>query len=106
MSHPLLVLTTVPDEETGLRIAREAVSRKLCACVNLLPRMYSVYEWQGEMRCEPEQLLLIKTTADRYAQLESWLRSVHPYELPEIIAAPIERGLPEYLQWIASGTQT
>jgi periplasmic divalent cation tolerance protein len=104
MSDALLVLTTVPTAEAGLEIARQAVRKRLCACGNLLPRMQSVYEWKGELKTDSEHLLIMKSTATRYSELEAWLRTVHPYELPEIIAAPIERGLAEYLDWI--GTQT
>ena len=104
MSKAVLVLTTVPSEESGLKIAEAAVRERLCACGNLLPRMHSIYEWKGELKIDAEHLLIMKTTADRYPALEAWLRAAHPYELPEIIAAPIERGLTEYLDWI--GTQT
>ena len=104
MNDAVLVLTTVPSEEVGLRIAEQAVRERLCACGNLLPRMHSVYEWKGELKHEAEHLLVMKTTVDRYPELEAWLRAAHPYELPEIIAAPIERGLTDYLDWI--GTQT
>lgn len=104
MSDALLVLTTVPDEATGLRLAEQMVAERLCACVNVLPAMKSVYEWQGEIRCDTEHLLVMKTTDARYAVLEQWLRSAHPYELPEIVAAPISRGLTDYLNWISART--
>jgi periplasmic divalent cation tolerance protein len=103
-NEAILVLTTVPDEAQGLKLAQEAVRRRLCGCANLLPRMHSCYEWQGEFRTEAEHLLLLKSTRARYAELEAWLKAAHPYELPEIVAAPIVAGFPPYLDWITRQT--
>ena len=105
MSKPLLVLTTMPDETSGKQLARQLVSQKLAACVNLLPQMTSIYEWKGVNEEGTEHLLLIKSTSERYPELEMAIRSQHPYELPEIIATPITHGLPDYLNWIVEKTQ-
>lgn len=104
MSDALLVFTTYPDHETAVKVAQRLVSARLAACVNVLPRMTSVYEWQGEAKTGTEHLLLAKTTEARFAALEAAIVETHPYELPEIIAAPIARGSRGYLDWI--NTQT
>ena len=101
----LLVLTNLPDRETADRLARRLVEARLAACVNILAPCRSVYRWKGELQQEEEHPMLIKTTAERYAALESVLRADHPYELPEIIAVPIEQGLPDYLSWVAEETR-
>lgn len=99
-SGALLVITTLPDEDSARRVAATLVERRLAACVNILPAGTSVYEWQGEIHEDPEHVLLIKTTEDRYPQLQAALLELHPYELPEIVAAQITRGLPKFIQWI------
>lgn len=101
----LTVLCTVPDAETGQRIARTIVHEGLAACVNLLPGITSVYRWQGEIQENPEFLLLIKTTQERYAAMETRIKSLHPYEVPEIIAHKVEAGLKSYLNWISESTR-
>jgi len=101
----LLVLTNLPDRAAAERLADELVVKKLAACVNILAPCRSVYRWQGAVQQDEEHPMLIKTTAERYAALEQVLRAGHPYELPEIIAVPIERGLPAYLEWVAGETQ-
>jgi periplasmic divalent cation tolerance protein len=101
----LLVLTNLGDIDSARRIARELVERRLAACVNMLPGVQSVYRWQGAIEEEGEITLLIKTTATRYAELEAALRSLHPYQLPEVIALPIANGLPAYLDWIRQETK-
>lgn len=101
---PLLIITNCPDEEVANAIALALVEEKLAACVNILPRVHSVYRWQGSVESASEIPLLIKTTAARYAALESRIGELHPYEVPEIIAVPIARGLPAYLNWLAEET--
>ncbi|TMI01016.1 MAG: divalent-cation tolerance protein CutA [Betaproteobacteria bacterium] len=102
----LLVLTNLPERAAAERLAGLLVEKRLAACVNILAPCRSVYRWQGAVRHDEEHPMLIKTTAERYPALEQALRSGHPYELPEIIAVPIERGLPAYLQWVAAETKT
>ncbi|MGQ0509931.1 MAG: divalent-cation tolerance protein CutA [Betaproteobacteria bacterium] len=98
----LLVLTNLPDRAAAEGIAEMLVDRGLAACVNILAPCRSVYRWKGTLQRDEEHPLLVKTTTERYAALEAAIRAAHPYELPEIIAVPIERGLPEYLTWIAA----
>lgn len=100
----LLILTNLPDQASAQAMAESLVADRLAACVNILAPCRSVYRWQGRVEDAPEIPLLIKTTAARYAALEAAIRAGHPYELPEIIAVPIARGLPEYLNWVASET--
>ena len=85
-----LVLCTCPDEETAITIAENIVAQRLAACVNVLPTVYSVYHWQDN----------VKTTRDKYDSLEKVITSLHPYEIPEIVAVDINSGLPEYLKWL------
>lgn len=95
-----LVLCTCPDRETARQLAETLVSRRLAACVNIVPGLESVYEWQGKVERDAEVLLIIKTNAARYPGVEATLREQHPYELPEIIRVSLSGGLQEYLQWI------
>ena len=101
----LLVLTNLPDRAAAERLAELVVEKNLAACVNILAPCRSVYRWQGAVQHDEEHPMLIKTTTERYGALEQVLRSGHPYELPEIIAVPIERGLPAYLDWVAAETK-
>ncbi len=106
MTATLLVLCTCPDRRTALGLATPLVQEGLAACVNITAPITSVYRWQGKVEQAEECLLLIKTGAARYQELEDALRSRHPYELPEIIAVPIEHGLTDYLQWVEQCTTT
>ena len=100
----LLILSNCPDEATANAIALALVEEKLAACVNILPRVQSVYRWQGAVESASEIPLLIKSTAAQYAAVEAAIRQLHPYEVPEIIALPISCGLPAYLNWLDSET--
>ncbi|WP_020159111.1 divalent-cation tolerance protein CutA [Methylobacter marinus] len=101
-THHQLILCTCPDRDTADKIARLLVTGRLAACVNILPGILSVYTWQGQVESAQEHLLLIKSSKDRYQALEAAIRDNHPYDVPEIIAVPVEAGLPEYLHWIDS----
>lgn len=101
----LLVLTNLPDRAAAERIADMLIGGRLAACVNILAPCRSVYRWKGEVQHDEEHPMLIKTSSERYAALEAALRAAHPYELPEIVAVPIERGLPAYLAWVAAETK-
>src|SRR5215204_3318263 len=105
-STKLLVLTNVPDRAVAERLAQMLIEKRLAACVNILAPCRSVYRWKDAVQHDEEHPMLIKTTAERYADLEKALRAGHPYELPEIIAVPIERGLPAYLDWVAAETKS
>lgn len=104
-SSALLVLTNCPDQASADALAAALVELRLAACVNVLAPCRSVYRWQGKVENAEEVPLLIKTTAERYAALEAEICARHPYELPEIVAIPIERGLPAYLQWLSDETR-
>jgi periplasmic divalent cation tolerance protein len=101
----LLVLTNLPDRAAAERLAEALIEKRVAACVNILAPCRSVYRWKGAVQRDEEHPVLIKTTAERYPELERAVRAVHPYELPEIIAVPIERGLPAYLEWVAAETK-
>ena len=100
----LLILTNCPDEESANAIALALVEAKLAACVNILPRVQSIYRWQGVVESATEIPLFIKSTVTNYPALEAAIRERHPYDVPEIIALPIQAGLPAYLNWVAAET--
>lgn len=97
-----IILCTSPDKESAEKIARQLINDKIAACVNILPGLTSIFPWQGKIETEQEHLLLIKTRKDRYQSVEKSIQTNHPYEIPEIIAIPVENGLAEYMQWIES----
>ena len=98
------MLTNLPDAEAAHALAASVVVMRLAACVNILAPCRSVYRWQGKIEDAEEIPVLMKTTTDRYGALEAAIRAHHPYELPEIVALPIARGLPDYLAWVAAET--
>jgi periplasmic divalent cation tolerance protein len=100
----LLVLTNLPDRAAAERLADALVEKRLAACVNILAPCRSVYRWKDAVQHDEEHPVLIKSTTDAYPALEAAIRAGHPYELPEIIAVPVERGLPAYLDWVAAET--
>ncbi len=108
MSEPevLLVITNLQNRADAERIAEELVTHGVAACVNIMSECTSIYRWQGKIEHANEIQLQIKTTRINYPELESLLRSKHPYEVPEIIALPVSEGLPEYLNWVVQETQT
>jgi periplasmic divalent cation tolerance protein len=99
----LLACSTFPEIETARRIARQLVTENLAACANIIPAVESIYRWQSNIENAPETLVFFKTTADRYDAFQDKLKSLHPYEVPEIICLRIVDGLPEYLRWISAG---
>ena len=101
---PLLILCTCPDLATAEHIAETVVGERLAACVNIVPGLASIYRWEGQMQRDTELLLLIKTHRTIYPSLEARIRELHPYQLPEIIALPIQAGSAAYLAWIADST--
>lgn len=102
--NALLVLTNLPDRATAEQLAEALIRKRVAACVNILAPCRSVYRWKEAVQHDEEHPVLIKTTRERYAALEAAIREAHPYELPEIVAVPIERGLPAYLDWLAMET--
>jgi periplasmic divalent cation tolerance protein len=100
-----LVLCTVPDQQTAETLARALVTEALVACVNIVPHVRSIYRWKGQLCDDSELLLLMKTTEPRLASLAARVRQLHPYETPEIIAAPIVGALGAYVDWVRSETR-
>ena len=96
----LIVLTTISDQAAGELLAEKIVEAKLAACVQVLPRMTSVYVWEGKLQKEGEHLLLIKTLSDKYDELEAFIKANHSYDVPEIVAIDAERVSEPYLAWI------
>jgi periplasmic divalent cation tolerance protein len=97
----LLALSTFPDADTARQISNELVTKKFAACANILPPVESIYRWKEEIESGNETLVFFKLSEDRQSAFQDKLRSLHPYDVPEIIFVPIARGLPEYLQWVA-----
>ena len=104
MSDYTVVLTTVNNKDSAHNIAKTLVESKLCACVNILHNVDSVYRWEGKVVQDKEFLLLIKTRKALYGKLEAQLRAIHPYEVPEIVSLSIENGFSEYLNWLVENT--
>jgi periplasmic divalent cation tolerance protein len=96
----LVVLSTVGKAEDAERIGRALVERGLAACVNVLPAVTSIYRWKGKLEQDEERLLVIKTRAERFAALRDALVSLHPYEVPEVLALPVADGHQPYLDWL------
>lgn len=97
----LLIVSTFPDAETARRIARQLVQEKLAACANLVPAIESIYRWEGKIEAAQETIAFLKTTPARFPELQARLASLHPYDVPEVIAIPLTAGLPNYLRWIS-----
>ena len=102
----LLVITNLPDRAAAERLADALIEKRVAACVNILAPCRSVYRWKDAVQHDEEHPLLIKTGEERYAALEAAIRADHPYDLPEIIAIPVERGLPAYMDWVVSESTT
>lgn len=99
-----VMLVTVSSAEEGLRIARSLVDSRLAACVNIIPSLRSIYQWQGETQDEEELLLLIKTRMALFEQVEGKVKETHSYEVPEIVALPIIQGSETYVNWLNQST--
>jgi periplasmic divalent cation tolerance protein len=100
-----VVLCTVPSEEVGVSLARSLVEARLVACVNIVPGLRSIYRFKGVVEDEREQLLVLKTSADRYPLLEQKIRELHPYEVCEVIALDVAAGSQPYLDWLTQETR-
>ncbi len=100
----LIALCTCPDDAVAERIATAVVEERLAACVNRVPGVISTYRWQGEVHRDSEQLLIIKTTLERFEALRDRIVSLHPADVPEVIAAEVVAGFDRYLAWIDSET--
>nr|XP_033779322.1 protein CutA isoform X2 [Geotrypetes seraphini]XP_033779323.1 protein CutA isoform X2 [Geotrypetes seraphini] len=91
---------TCPNETVAKEIARGIVEKKLAACVNIIPQITSIYEWKGKIEEDAEVLMMIKTRTAKVQALTEFVRSVHPYEVSEVISLPIDQGNPPYLKWV------
>jgi periplasmic divalent cation tolerance protein len=100
----ILVVTQMPDRASALTLARSLVESRLAACVSVGAPVESLYHWRGKIETALEIPVVVKTRAERYADVEALIRAHHPYELPEIMAVPVTDGLAPYLQWIADET--
>ncbi|HEY6034700.1 MAG TPA: divalent-cation tolerance protein CutA [Kofleriaceae bacterium] len=96
----VVVLSTFPSSEKAAEIARVLVDERLCACVNLVPAVRSIYRWQGAVHDDAEVLAIVKTTAERAEALRDRLIALHPYELPEALVLPVTDGHAPYLAWV------
>lgn len=97
----LLALSTFPDADTARKIVRQLVEGNLVACGNIVPQIESIYRWQGKTEASAEALAIFKVSSSRYPDFEKKLRSLHPYDVPEIVCVNISKGLPDYLRWVA-----
>ena len=100
MEKVLLALSTFPDAETARRISEQLVTEQFAACANILPAVESIYRWKEKIERAGETLVLFKTSEGRQSAFQEKLRSLHPYEVPEIIFLPVTSGLPDYLRWV------
>ena len=105
-SDGLIILNTCPGSITAKNIATDLVANKLAACVQVIPGIQSYFRWAGKVDSKEEYLLVIKTTAACYREVEKSIQALHPYELPEIVAVPISTGLAGYLTWLNDSTQS
>ena len=96
----VLALSTFPDRETAQRIASQLVEEKFAACSNILPAIESIYRWKDKIESGNETLVFFKLSEERQSAFQEKLRSLHPYDVPEIIFLPVTGGLPEYLRWV------
>ena len=105
MTKEIVVLITAPSSGEARAIGRCLVEEKLAACANIVPRVGSIFFWQGKVRQERESLMILKTRASCFRRLEKRVKSLHSYSVPEIIALPILRGSKDYLSWIRKTTR-
>ncbi len=105
MQQALVVLVTLPDREKALAMARVLVGERLAACVNVLGDIRSIYRWQDAVQEDGEVLCVMKTTPERFEELRARVVSLHPYEVPEVVALPIAHGHQPYLEWLVSSVR-
>ena len=106
MTKFCIILVTCGGEKQARRIAESLVEEKLAACVNIVPRVDSVFAWKGKVNRQRETLLLIKTRISLFSKLSHQVKKLHSYEIPEIIALPVLAGERKYLNWLQSETSS
>jgi periplasmic divalent cation tolerance protein len=104
LHEPIVVFATFPNVEMARGVVRSLVEERLVACGNLIPKVESIYRWQGAVETSTEVFAVLKTERSRYDALEKRLRELHPYEVPECISVRIDKGLSAYLRWMADST--
>jgi len=104
MSDVVVVLSTVPDDESAEKIARTLVEERLAACVNVLPPMTSIYRWKGNVERDIERQMVMKTTRAKVDALRERLAELHSYELPEFVVLAVDAGSDPYLTWVQENT--
>ena len=97
-----VVLVTTPDVESARRIARALVEERQAACGNIVPGVTSIFRWQGAVQEQAEALLVLKTSAERMSGLSSRIAELHPYDVPEVLALPVDQGSGSYLEWLGA----
>ena len=100
-----VAFVTTPDETIAKKLARGIIQEKLAACVNIIPKVTSIYEWEGALNEDSEVLLMIKTSTSKINELTEYVRKNHPYTVAEVISLPIENGNPPYLDWVAKSVK-
>ncbi len=105
LSEVLLVYITCPDESCARDLGRKVVEQRLAACANIVPRITSIYRWEGKLEEAREALLLLKTVDENLKDLQEWVKKNHPYRLPALVAYPAVGGLSEYLEWVKEGSR-
>lgn len=104
MTNARIILTTAGSQEEAGKIAHTLVERRLAACVNIVPRIESVYRWRGKVETAQEWLLLIKTQAELFERVRDAVKELHSYDLPECVMLEVGAGSQEYLNWVAENT--
>jgi periplasmic divalent cation tolerance protein len=104
MNHELVILVTTPNNEEASRIADALVTERLAACVNIIAAVESIYRWEGKVTRDRESLMIIKSTTERYLELERRVKELHSYSTPEVVAIRIENGSEQYLKWLREST--
>ena len=100
-----IILVTVPSQEVAQQLAQDLVMERLAACVNVVSGVRSIYAWEGKIERTEEVLMIIKTQSSRYAELEEYVRTHHPYDTPEIVEIPAGRVTPHYWEWVRKETR-
>jgi len=100
----IIVFSTAPDEESAAKIAETLVQEHLAACIQVLPGATSFYRWEGKLEKSNEHLLIMKTSREKLEELMSRVESLHPYDVPELVAVEVSAGAKKYLDWIAQET--